>query len=153
MEYNKITKNKPNNLISIHKEHEKILQEKMKRIAYKYKLTKEDCRLWIQREKVDEKWKDNFMVTLGGSKLQQCGGNLFFWRQLKVRSDKNPEIILKALLFDLGYNYFTDEDAHGGGMFIGKDWKNFAYCYVSPDFPEGYWQNHSLEVNPDIIKT
>jgi hypothetical protein len=138
MEYNASTKNKPNNVLPIHKKHEEWIQEKMSFMSAKREMRKEDERFWI---------KDEYSIQISGSGLKDCGGNLFLWRRLAILTkNDNADIILKSVLFDLGIDYFYDQDAQGGGLFTGKnDWCNFAYCYISPDFPEGYAQNHSLE--------
>jgi hypothetical protein len=154
MEYNQRTDKKPNNLISIHKEHENFFQDKMKYIAIRYGLTQEDERLWVKREVAEEKIKDNYLVKISGSMLQQAGSGLFLWRKLTVMSPKytieEVKFILKSILFELGLKYYIDEDGCGG-LFSSKtsdEKQAFVYCYISPDFPEGYFENHMLEIKP-----
>lgn len=146
MDYNEKIDDKPNNLIALHEKHEKFFEDKMKWIAAREKLNQNDERFWIKS--VDK--KQIYFLNISGSCLLACGSGLFFWRMIKIitfKESENPKLILKALLFDLRLRYFHDEDAQGGGMFTGEtsDGKKFAYCYISPDFPEGYWENHSLE--------
>ena len=152
MDYNeKVNDKKYSNIISdIHKEHQEFFEQKMERLSHKYKLTKEDIGLYFQRVKINDDYVDNFSIEISGSILQQCDNRMFLWRRLKVRSNltENTELLLKGILFELRLKPFYDEDASNGGIFNGKDWNNFSYCYISPDFENGYWENHSLETKP-----
>ena len=153
MEYNAKIESKLNNLIQIHNKHEEFFIKKMEYRKMRDKLTQEDTRLWFKRVKEKDAWKDLYSITISGSSLMQCGSGLFFWRKIEVMSKyEDPVVRLKSLLYDFGLKYFHDEDAQGGGLFIGKTstGQDLAYCYVSPDFADGYWENHSLETKTNI---
>ena len=57
--------------------------------------------------------------------------------------------MLEQVLNAIGLKPFKDEDAGGNGKIFVKQRKDMpgyviAYCYVNPDFPEGWWENHTL---------
>jgi len=62
------------------------------------------------------------------------------WEKLEVKC-KNPKEYLLNLLDKLELKRFFDED-NMGGLFIKGD---EAWCLVNPDFPNGYWENHTLD--------
>lgn len=75
------------------------------------------------------------------------------WHKLIVYSQaEDPKEILQMILGHLGLKCFHDEDAHGGGIFSGTtDYgPKFAYCYINPDYKRGFWDNHTLEVEPRL---
>lgn len=151
MDYNAKITNKPNNLIDVHNKHEKYFEDKMKWMERKNGLTQEDERLWFKRDKNGD---EDYGISISGSCLLQCGDGLFFWRKLQIMSNKYDEnelkFILKSYLYDFGLRFFIDEDGCNG-LFNGKtsdEKMSFVYCYISPDFPEGYFENHSLEAKP-----
>jgi len=74
------------------------------------------------------------------------------WIAVKTFSDPDnplPRFVLQEIIEDLYYSGlkpFYDEDAwkkffRRGKTRFGED--VFA-CYVNPDFPKGYWENHTL---------
>jgi len=64
---------------------------------------------------------------------------------------KKSADLLKRLLKDIKINRIHDEDGCNG--FFSKDRSNptlkdeVAYCYINPDIPDGYWENHLLETS------
>ena len=102
---------------------------------------------------------DKFAVSLEGLKLLYYfeGGTTIatLWHRIVVYSHKkdiSAQGVLVGILSAINLTHFHDEDSHGGGIFLGKtDYgTDFAYCYVNPDYPKGYWENHVLEVEPDL---
>lgn len=102
---------------------------------------------------------DKFAIDLHKTKLlyYHLEGHLMarLWHRLIVYAHKDitdPKKTLRDILNRIGMGYFRDDDAHGGGLFYGEtDYgSRFAYCYVNPDFKNGYWENHVLEVEPDL---
>ena len=60
-----------------------------------------------------------------------------------------PTFVLQEILEDLYYSNlkpFYDEDAWKG--FFSKEKTRFGediyICYINPDFPTGYWENHTI---------
>lgn len=81
----------------------------------------------------------------------QGGSGGYLWYQLSVESKIYPEKVLKNVLKKLleiiELNAFMDEDA--GGKFFAEKVEHISgyirvYCYINPDFPKGWWQNHAL---------
>ena len=102
---------------------------------------------------------NKFAVSLEGPKLLYYfeGGPLVatLWHRIVVyshREDISARSVLVDILSAINLAYFHDADSNGGGIFVGRtDYDtNFAYCYVNPDYSKGYWENHVLEVEPDL---
>lgn len=102
-----------------------------------------------------------FSVEFQGVKLlyYQFNGRLVStpWHRLLVSQTRasidNPQVALSRVLEILQLRYFRDEDSHGAGVFRGvaDSGCEFAYCYVNPDFKNGHWENHTLEVKPALF--
>lgn len=82
-----------------------------------------------------------------------CGHLIFFndgcypWIKLKVGSWQrvkfNPKDKLKEILKCIELQRFKDEDNFDGWFFDEKE--DMAWCLISPEFPDGYWENHTLD--------
>jgi len=71
------------------------------------------------------------------------------WHKIVVCSDlttyRETSDILKEVLKGLKLKHFHDEDASGGGLVVGqRSGTCCAHCYINPDYPLGYWENHTL---------
>lgn len=67
------------------------------------------------------------------------------WEKLIVRH-QNPKDYINEILEKIGLHRFKDEDAEGFGLVITEDeYGKKAICFVNPDFPEGWWENHTLD--------
>ncbi len=71
-------------------------------------------------------------ISLEGERNEQQTGELLKW--------------LISLIEKSGYNPFMDEDARWNHW---KEEKKNGFseytCYVNPDYPQGHWENHTLE--------
>lgn len=75
------------------------------------------------------------------------------WERLDLpdaeKITKSSKELLKELLKAIEINRVHDEDGQNG--FFSKDNSegtlkgDVAYCYVNPNIPDGYWENHLLE--------
>ena len=95
-------------------------------------------------------------VAYKGSVPVHVQGEVFLFQRLEVYQWSKEELtttskeLIKELLEEIGIKRLYDEDAMGGGIL----WRNkgagslngdAAYCYINPNMPEGYWENHMLE--------
>lgn len=64
----------------------------------------------------------------------------YVWMRIHLTGSDTPVEDLESLLKALGYGYFRDEDA-SNGMFTRC---NEAYCYISPEWRSGWFENHAL---------
>lgn len=103
---------------------------------------------WIENKPKGKQW-----VRMAGQKPIYMNGNHYLWQRIQIECfDKNIKAkdLLEKLLKQSGLKKFKDEDGGSYGIFHRQKeyfgcWEDEAYCYVNPDFPEGYWDNHALE--------
>lgn len=89
--------------------------------------------------------KNNGSVCILFGQMLVMGKWWIPWEKLVVRHDKPKEYMTKVLQ-KLGLRRFFDEDAPGQGLLVTEDeFGKKAICFVNPDFPKGYWENHTLE--------
>ncbi len=111
----------------------------------------------VQEDCFPHFWRDDVrhcQITIEWGTPLWFADGVYFWHKLIVRG-LDARRKLEETLECLGLRAFEDGDAQGNGIFCGEEgWPEshnsrfFAYCYISPDFPEGYSQNHTLEVEP-----
>jgi len=97
----------------------------------------------IQRDTIPTDFRDdknNAQVLIGFGCVLVTTKWWCPWEELRVKCENPKEYLLK-LLDRLGLKRFLDED-NMGGLFIQGD---EAWCLVNPDFPDGYWENHTLD--------
>ena len=73
--------------------------------------------------------------------------------RITVDSTNDDKLVIELLkwiadrLKEINYKPFMDEDAyfnHWKKDLSHKDFKEYT-CYVNPSYPEGWWENHTLE--------
>jgi len=124
-------------ILPVVERHSKYYEEKLKDFV------QEDELLWRDDE-------NNANIVIRYGTMLRHGNVWIPWGRLEVsHASKDGSLDLieyaKKVLVKLGLKRFYDEDAEGGGLCLARDeWRECAICYINPDFPEGYWENHTL---------
>ena len=101
----------------------------------------------VQEDTIPSYFRDdvnNAKITISFGKILAFNKGWIPWEKITVRAS-DPKEYTHQLLEKLELKKFHDEDAKGGGLLLTKDeYGEKAICYTNPDFPNGYWENHTL---------
>lgn len=101
----------------------------------------------VQEDKIPSYFRDdtyNARINISFGKILATDKGWIPWEKITVRASNLKEYT-KHLLEKLNLKKFHDEDAKGGGLLITTDdIGEKAVLFTNPDFPQGYWENHTL---------
>lgn len=126
--------------------------------AYLYK----DVGFDVHPDAANEEWKTKASLTLFPELLSYTENSKYIlspWLACKISvangegQDERLKELTSLLVKDIesfGFKTFYDEDAPFGGKFVRPEEKEnmgsySTRCYINKDYPNGYWENHTLD--------